>query len=544
MHKVAVWLALLSALLLGLLVGHAQDGPLTNLANLPIRTDSNGYVLASAQTYTGPDGPRRVLANTLGRTDANGYLILTNPTGFGGAPTDATYLTQTANGTLSAEQAMGSLGTGLVFNTTVTGVQSIYAGSTCTNQFLRALSAAGVGTCATVTLTDTTGLAPSDAQYWVGAANGTLSAEKDLSGFTALVVNTAGTPSAYAGVTCTNQFLRVLSALGAGTCATVSLTADVTGTLPVGNGGTNATTYTAGSVIFAGASGTSLAQDNANLFWDDSGNLLGIGNTSPIVKLDVSADGASVHGALEVFSSTSTDRGIILGRRGRGTRASQSAITSGDILFDFVAQAHDGTAMSDSALIRFQSIGTVATGRRPSVITFWTSPDSVAGPSERLRLHETGGISIGTTTDSAGIGGLTVNAKVFVAGISAGAAGDTDACLNSGTNELTDAGAASCIVSSIRFKDDVRPLSTGLREVLRLAPVSYRYRGDLRQTQRIGLIAEDMEQVEPRLVFFEPDGITPRGISYEESVALLVKAIQDLSAQVDRLQGRLEQAGH
>ena len=172
--------------LIGLFVGFvilgvwAQDGPLTNLANLPIRTDANGYVISAAQTYSGPDGPRRVLANTLGRTDANGYLIITNPTGFG---------------------------------------------------------------------------SPLDAQYWVGAANATLTAEKNLGALaTALVINTAGVPSAYAGVTCTNQFLRVLSAIGAGTCASVSLTADVTGTLPLGNGGTGSTSFTAGSVIFAGTS--------------------------------------------------------------------------------------------------------------------------------------------------------------------------------------------------------------------------------------------------------------------------------------------------
>jgi len=40
-------------------------------------------------------------------------------------PADATYITQTANGTLTAEQAMGALASGLVYNTTTTGVQSI-----------------------------------------------------------------------------------------------------------------------------------------------------------------------------------------------------------------------------------------------------------------------------------------------------------------------------------------------------------------------------------------------------------------------------------
>lgn len=46
-------------------------------------------------------------------------------TGAAGAPTNATYLVQTANSGLSAEQAMGTLATGLVKNTTTTGVQSI-----------------------------------------------------------------------------------------------------------------------------------------------------------------------------------------------------------------------------------------------------------------------------------------------------------------------------------------------------------------------------------------------------------------------------------
>lgn len=67
-----------------------------------------------------------------------------------GAPTAATYITQTAHADLSAEQAMGSLGTGLVLNTTTTGVQSIYAGGTCSaGQYVSATSASGALTCST-----------------------------------------------------------------------------------------------------------------------------------------------------------------------------------------------------------------------------------------------------------------------------------------------------------------------------------------------------------------------------------------------------------
>lgn len=103
------------------------------------------------------------------------------------------------------------------------------------------------------------GGAPTDAQYWVGAANGSLSAEKDLSALsTGLVINTSGTPSAYAGTSCTNQFPRSLNASGAATCAsvanaditnsTIDLTTKVTGALPVANGGTGLASGTSGGI--------------------------------------------------------------------------------------------------------------------------------------------------------------------------------------------------------------------------------------------------------------------------------------------------------
>ena len=64
-------------------------------------------------------------------------------------------------------------------------------------------------------------------------------------------------------------------------------------TLPVTKGGTGTTTaFTAGSVVFAGASGV-YSQDNANLFWDDTNNRLGIGTTSPSQKLQVSGSSTS-----------------------------------------------------------------------------------------------------------------------------------------------------------------------------------------------------------------------------------------------------------
>lgn len=111
---------------------------------------------------------------------------------------------------------------------------------------------------------------------------------------TALYVNGVAAITAITGGTCTNQFVRAISTAGAITCNTVSLTADVTGTLQVGNGGTGtATAFTQGSVVFAGLSGV-YSQDNANFFWDATNHRLGIGTTSPSNPLSVLSSGTGL----------------------------------------------------------------------------------------------------------------------------------------------------------------------------------------------------------------------------------------------------------
>lgn len=189
------------------------------------------------------------------------------------------------------------------------------------------------------------GGAPTTAQYWVGAADGTLSAEKNLGALgTGLVINTAGTPSAYAGATCganqyssavnasgaltcsqvttaqlsgsitnaqlassysgvgtcTNQFARVLNTNAAPTCATVALATDTSGTLAIGRGGTGQTTITTNQLYVgtaldtltaktlpscSNATTSKLLYDNSTQTWscgtDQTGG--GSGGTSPLI---------------------------------------------------------------------------------------------------------------------------------------------------------------------------------------------------------------------------------------------------------------------
>ena len=61
----------------------------------------------------------------------------------------------------------------------------------------------------------------------------------------------------------------------------------VTGIIPVANGGTGTSTaFTAGSVVFAGASGV-YTQNNSNLFWDNTNSYLGIGTATPLAPITI-----------------------------------------------------------------------------------------------------------------------------------------------------------------------------------------------------------------------------------------------------------------
>ena len=86
----------------------------------------------------------------------------------------------------------------------------------------------------------------------------------------------------------------------------IGLTTHVSGILPVANGGTGtATAFTAGSVVFAGASGV-YSEDNASLFYDNTNDRLGVGTIAPSGKLHVAGAMPAIaggNGQLQVFST-------------------------------------------------------------------------------------------------------------------------------------------------------------------------------------------------------------------------------------------------
>ena len=157
---------------------------------------------------------------------------------------------------------------------------------------------------------------------------------------------------------------------------------------------------TQGSILFAGASGI-VAQDNANLFWDDTNNILVLGTTGAIhgststTRFAGDRDDDSV---LELTAHGAGKNGIVQFNNSRGTHALPTIVSNGDEVGIVIARAFDGSAYQNLALMRFFVDGEPGANDMPGRIAFYTTPDGSTTLAERFRISSFGGLGIGGAT--------------------------------------------------------------------------------------------------------------------------------------------------
>jgi hypothetical protein len=108
--------------------------------------------------------------------------------------------------------------------------------------------------------------------------------------------------------------------------------------------------------------------------------------------------------------------------------------------------------------------------------------------------------------------------------------------INHGSNTITLTGGTGyakdwVATSDIRFKENIKPIENALDKVLNSRGVYFNFINDENKEQKIGVIAQELEQTIPQLVI-NKNGDEIRSVSYGSLSAVLIEAIKEQNIKI------------
>jgi hypothetical protein len=255
---------------------------------------------------------------------------------------------------------------------------------------------------------------------------------------------------------------------------------------------------------------------------------------------------------LDLYSDDSNPWQYV-GRKGRGNAAAPTIVQGNDQLLSLYAQGYDGAGFQPAAQMRMQIQGAPASGVMPATLIFSTNNGS--GISDRLAVHNTGYLY--PITDNAYSLGQSANrfSTVYAA---------------TGTINTSDGNT----------KTEIADAALGLGFINSLRPVSYKFKvGGVDVVKQVfrdasgneceansegampaeivtqerpgtrthwGLIAQEVKATVDKIgvdfagwtIENKDDPSSLQGLRYDQFVAPLIKAVQELSAEVEALKAK------
>jgi len=184
------------------------------------------------------------------------------------------------------------------------------------------------------------------------------------------------------------------------------------------------------------------------------------------------------------------------------------------------------TAIGTSALLKNVS------GDRNIALGFLAGSNLTTGDDN----IDIGNLGVAGEHETTRIGTTAVQTRAFIAGIrGVTVAGGIGVVV--GTN-----GQLGTTTSSVRFKDEIKPMDKASEAILALKPVTFRYKKDLdpEGIPQFGLIAEQVEKVNPDLVARDADG-NVNTVRYEAVNAMLLNEFLKEHRKVQQLEATAAQ---
>jgi trimeric autotransporter adhesin len=132
---------------------------------------------------------------------------------------------------------------------------------------------------------------------------------------------------------------------------------------------------------------------------------------------------------------------------------------------------------------------------------------------------------------------MPAHTATYIAGISGSAV------------KINGSGQLGTAPSSARFKDEIKPMDKASKAIVALKPVTFRYKKEIDpdRTTQFGLVAEQVEKVNPDLVVRDKDG-KPYSVCYEAVNVMLLneflkehRLVQEQQKEIEALKAELKE---
>jgi hypothetical protein len=180
------------------------------------------------------------------------------------------------------------------------------------------------------------------------------------------------------------------------------------------------------------------------------------------------------------------------------------------------ANALDGTSGSGNVALGSLAGGNIATGSNN--IDIGNNP-----PGDESNTIRIGNTAVQTATFLAGVNGATSSSG-------------TEVFVNS-------SGQLGTVTSSLRFKEDLENMGDASQGLMKLRPVTFRYRAPYDDGSRLlqyGLVAEEVAKVYPDLVQYDDKG-QPFTVRYHMINAMLLNEVQKQHSTIEQQKAQLQE---
>ena len=305
-------------------------------------------------------------------------------------------------------------------------------------------------------------------------------------------------------------------------------------------------------IFFPAADTIAFAEGGVEAARFDSAGNLGLGITNPTKKLSITGSSNDPNsGAIQTTNSNAGTANQVGLWASNGTQSAQFSLAGTGYT------AYGAYAAGNAIIYNDQAITLMADNATTGIIKF-----AAGGNTERARIDSSGNLLVGATSS---VGKVTIKGgngnQLYLD--NAGQQYTQITYFNNGTAKafnwwddtnsrfviqsgggggvyLAASGTSWASVSDERFKDIIEPIENATQKLSGWRTVIGKYKTDEEGTRRSFLIAQDVLLTFPEAV--DTTNADEYGVRYQDTIPVLVAAIQEQQAIIESLKARLDAA--